>query len=54
MVEVTQRVVFGSAETIAAILGSAGHKINTAFIERVNLTLRAHIAADLQTSQFSL
>lgn len=45
VVEVTQRVVFGSAETIAAILSSAGHKINTAFIERVNLTLRAHIPA---------
>ena len=45
VVEVTQRVVFGSAETIATILSSAGHKINTAFIERVNLTLRAHIPA---------
>ena len=45
MVEVTQRVVFGHAETITAILSSAGHKINTAFIERVNLTLRAHIPA---------
>jgi IS1 family transposase len=45
VVEVTQRVVFGCAETINASLESAGHKINTAFIERVNLTLRAHIPA---------
>ena len=45
VVEVTQRVVFGCAETIEAILSNAGHKINTAFIERVNLTLRAHIPA---------
>ena len=45
VVEVSQRVVFGSAETITSILSSAGHKINTAFIERVNLTLRSHIPA---------
>jgi IS1 family transposase len=45
VVEVTQRVVFGSAETITASLWSAGYKINTAFIERVNLTLRAYIPA---------
>jgi IS1 family transposase len=45
VVEVTQRVVFGSAEAVVAILSQAGHKINTAFIERVNLTLRAHIPA---------
>jgi IS1 family transposase len=45
VVEVTQRVVFGCAETIKATLKSAGYRINTAFIERVNLTLRAHIPA---------
>jgi IS1 family transposase/transposase-like protein len=45
VVEVTQRVVFGCAETITVILSGAGHKINTAFIKRVNLTLRAHIPA---------
>ncbi len=53
VVKVTQRVVFGCTETITAILQSAGHKacleqsrrVNTAFIERVNLTLRAHIPA---------
>lgn len=45
VVKVTQRVVFGCAETIRATLSRAGHRINTAFIERVNLTLRAHIPA---------
>ena len=45
VVEVTQRIVFGSTEAIAAVLSRAGHKINTAFIERLNLTLRAHIPA---------
>ena len=36
---------FHRYQAIAASLSSAGHKINTAFIERVNLTLRAHIPA---------
>lgn len=45
VVEVTQRVVFGSASAIAAILNQAGHKVNTAFGERLNLTLRMHIPA---------
>jgi len=45
VVEVTQRIVFGSAEAVAAALSKVGHQINTAFIERVNLTLRAHIPA---------
>jgi hypothetical protein len=45
VVKVTQRVVFGCAETIRTTLSRAGHRINTAFIERVNLTLRANIPA---------
>jgi len=45
VVEVTQQVVFGSAEVIAAILAQTGQRVNTAFIERVNLTLRMHIPA---------
>jgi IS1 family transposase/transposase-like protein len=45
IVEVTQRVVFGSAEAITTLLKRAGHTINTAFIERVNLTLRMHLPA---------
>jgi IS1 family transposase len=45
VVAVTQRVVFGSAEAIATLLKAAGQTINTAFIERVNLTLRLHVPA---------
>jgi IS1 family transposase len=45
VVAVTSRVVFGSAQAIAAGLNSMGHTINTAFIERVNLTLRSHLPA---------
>ncbi len=44
VVEVTQRVVFGSAEAIAGVLGQAGQRINTAFVERLNLTLRQHLS----------
>jgi IS1 family transposase len=42
---VNRRLKGRLAETIAASLSSAGHQINTAFIERLNLTLRAHIPA---------
>lgn len=45
VVAVTTRVVFGSAQVIRASLKSLGQTINTAFIERVNLTLRSHLPA---------
>lgn len=47
VVSVTQRVVFGSLEAIEAALqlGGIGQVINTAFIERLNLTIRQHVAA---------
>jgi transposase-like protein/IS1 family transposase len=45
VVEVTSRVVFGCAEAIATLLSQAGHTVNTAFIERLNLTLRVHLPA---------
>lgn len=45
VVEVAQRVVFGSAEAIATLLSRAGQTLNTAFIERLNLTLRLHLPA---------
>lgn len=45
VVAVTTRVVFGSAQAIRTDLQSLGHTINTAFIERVNLTLRGHLPA---------
>jgi IS1 family transposase/transposase-like protein len=45
VIAVTTRVIFGSAQAIRASLKSMGHTINTAFIERVNLTLRSHLPA---------
>jgi IS1 family transposase len=40
IVEVTRQVVYGAGEAVQAVLAEAGYKINTAFIERVNRTLR--------------
>lgn len=45
LVRVTQRVVFGTLDAIQQVLAVQGWQINTAFIERVNLTLRQHVAA---------
>jgi IS1 family transposase len=45
IVGVKHRVIFGMAETIESILAKHGWKINTAFIERLNLDLRQHVAA---------
>ena len=42
---VTHRVVFGAAQTIESILAKRGWKINSAFIERLNLDFRQHVAA---------
>ena len=39
----TTRVVYGTKEAVASALAKVGHKINTAFIERLNRTLRAHV-----------
>ena len=36
-------MVFGTAEGIHSTLKALGQKINTAFVERVNRTLRAHV-----------
>jgi transposase-like protein len=46
VVSVTQRIVEGSAEAIAAVLSATrgGTQINTAFIERLNGTFRAALA----------
>jgi IS1 family transposase len=43
IVAVTTRVVFGTQQAVAAALAAVGHKINTAFVERLNRTLRAHV-----------
>jgi IS1 family transposase len=45
LVDVQHRVVFGSLETVNAVLAPLGCQINTAFIERLNLSLRQHVAA---------
>ena len=45
LVRVRHRVVFGSLAAIKQVLAQTGWQINTAFIERVNLTIRQHVAA---------
>jgi hypothetical protein len=45
LVGVKHRVVCGARETIESLLAKWGWKINTAFIERLNLDLRQHVAA---------
>jgi len=45
IVGVKHRVVFGVRETIESRLAKRGWKINTAFIERLNLDFRQHVAA---------
>jgi IS1 family transposase len=44
-VDVQRRVVFGSLEAVNHILAPLGWHINTAFVERINLTIRQHVAA---------
>ena len=45
LVDVTHRVVFGSLEAVKHLLAPRGWHINTAFVERINLTIRQHVAA---------
>src|SRR3989475_6684052 len=45
LVRVQHRVVFGTLETVNAVLAPLGWHINTAFLERLNLTIRQHVAA---------
>jgi IS1 family transposase len=45
LVRLTHRVVFGTLEAVHKVLTVHGWRINTAFIERVNLTIRQHVAA---------
>src|SRR6266545_5029906 len=45
LVRVRHRVVFGTLEAVEHVLAACGWQINTAFIERVNLTIRQHVAA---------
>lgn len=45
LVEVKHRVVFGTKAAVEQVLVACGWRINTAFIERVNLGIRQHVAA---------
>jgi IS1 family transposase len=45
LVRVSHRVVFGTLEAINAVLAPYGWHINTAFVERINLSIRQHVAA---------
>jgi hypothetical protein len=45
LVRVSHRVVFGTFEAVQQVLAACGWQINTAFIERVNLSIRQHVAA---------
>jgi hypothetical protein len=42
---VRYRVVFGTLAAIEQVLAAYGWHIQTAFLERVNLTIRQHVAA---------
>jgi IS1 family transposase len=45
LVRVQHRVVFGTLEAVNHVLAPLGWHINTAFVERINLTIRQHVAA---------
>ena len=45
LVRVSHCVVFGTLEAVQQVLAACGWQINTAFIERVNLSMRQHVAA---------
>ncbi len=45
LVHVKHRVVFGTLEAINQVLAACGWQINTAFIERLNLSIRQQVAA---------
>jgi IS1 family transposase len=45
LVEVKHRVVFGTQAAVDRVLVACDWQINTAFIERLNLSLRQHVAA---------
>src|SRR5438552_12334286 len=45
LVRVRHRVVFGALEVVNHLLAPLGWHINTAFVERLNLTIRQHVPA---------
>jgi hypothetical protein len=44
-VGVTYRVIYGTMERVQQVLSACGRKINTAFVERLNLDIRQRVAA---------
>jgi hypothetical protein len=45
IVDVKHRVMFGTLAAVEQVLAACGWKINTAFVERLNLDIRQRIAA---------
>jgi hypothetical protein len=45
LIAVKHRIVFGTQAAVDRVLGACGWQINTSFIERLNLSLRQHVAA---------
>jgi hypothetical protein len=45
IVRVTHRVVFGTMDRVQQVLAACGWQMNTSFVERLNLTMRQHVAA---------
>lgn len=45
LVGVQHRVVFGTTERVQQVLLACGRKMNTAFVERLNLDIRQRVAA---------
>ena len=45
LVRLSHRVVFGTLAAVHDVLTPYGWQINTAFVERINLTIRQHVAA---------
>ncbi len=45
LVRVRHRVVFGTLEAVQQVLAACGWQINTAFVERINLSIRQPVAA---------
>ena len=45
LVRVGHRVIFGTLEAVQQVLAACGWQITTSFVERLNLTIRQHVAA---------
>ena len=45
LIRVHHRVVCGTLEAVQQVLAAHGWQINTSFVERLNLTIRQHVAA---------